>query len=210
MDSNEVLPPRRVCYDRAMVERLESGLSAEQIRPLKRREYDRLVEDGAFEDERLELLKGWIVLVSPQGARHATVIRTLNKLLTLALSDRADVQVQSPLAVSDDSEPEPDLAVIEMGDYLAEHPATAHLVIEVAVTSQAKDRGIKAGLYAAAGVPEHWLVDLEENRVEVFTEPAGEAYQRQEIRQPGDAITLQRHPDLTVSVSDFLPPAAPA
>src|SRR5580704_11900392 len=90
----------------------------------------------------------------------STSVTRLNKLLVRALGDRAEVRVQAPFGASDVSEPEPDLAVVPPGSYLDEHPSRAHLLIEVADSSLQDDRRIKGPLYAAAGVPEYWIVDL--------------------------------------------------
>jgi Uma2 family endonuclease len=148
----------------------------ESLRPLHRREYDRLVALGSFEDERIELLRGMLVGMSPQGAEHADVVHRIAALLARGLGDRAVVRTHSPLALGDDSEPEPDVAVVPPGDYAREHPGTALLVVEVSDTSLRKDREIKAPLYASAGVPEYWVVNLVDRRVEVFRAPRGGRY----------------------------------
>src|SRR5450631_913480 len=116
----------------------------ESVRPLHRREYDRLVELGSFDEERIELLRGMLVGMSPQGAEHADVVHRLAALLARGFGDRAVVRTHSPLALGEDSEPEPDVAVLAPGDYSREHPSTALLVIEVSDTSLRKDRAIKA------------------------------------------------------------------
>jgi Uma2 family endonuclease len=143
---------------------------------------------------------------SPQGARHATVVRRLNMLLAPALVGRAEVQVQSPFAASDDSEPEPDVAVIPAGDYLRDHPSRAMLVIEVADSSLRKDRQIKPRLYAAAGVPEYWIVDLESDAAHVHRDPYEGGYGRVTRQVHGDMLSLLAFPDVSVPASDLLPP----
>jgi Uma2 family endonuclease len=185
-----------------------SILAGERQRPLRREEYDRLVEQGCFEDERVELLHGVLITMSPQGPRHATVIENLTMLLVPAVLGRARVRVQSPLAASDDSEPEPDLIVVAPGPRPHGHPHTALLVVEVAETSLAKDRQIKAGIYATCGVPEYWVVNLPEDCVEVHTgieTGSGHgAYSRHRRAGRGDTIALQAFPDITLSVDAFL------
>lgn len=178
-----------------------------RLRTFRRAEYDALTERGFFADERIELLDGVIVEMSPQGAPHARVIQKLTMLLAPALQGRADLRVQSPLAVSDDSEPEPDLAVVEPDTGDVEHPHTAHLVIEVSGDSLRTDRLIKTRLYAAAGVPEYWIVNLTARVVEVHTEPGADGYARKYTVQPADTITLRAFPQLTVRVAEFLPAA---
>lgn len=201
----DVVRPEAACYCFLMVESLHLDVPPERVRPLRRREYDRLVADGAFADECLELLRGQIISMSPQGARHAAVIRKLNMLLAPALAGRADVQIQSPLALSDESEPEPDVAVVDPGDYADDHPHTAHLVIEVAESSQDTDRNVKTPLYAAAGIAEYWIVDVPAQHVEVYLEPAGTLYQRKATYRREDTIQPARYPELTVPVADILP-----
>jgi Uma2 family endonuclease len=200
-----------------MVQLLDTSiLAGERQRPLRREEYDRLVEQGCFEDERVELLHGVLITMSPQGPRHATVIENLTMLLVPAVLGRARVRVQSPLAASDDSEPEPDLIVVAPGPRPHGHPHTALLVVEVAETSLAKDRQTdhqtRAGIYAACGVPEYWVVNLPEDCVEVHTgiETGVEtgirhgAYSRHRRAGRGDTIALQAFPDITLSVDAFL------
>jgi hypothetical protein len=104
-------------------------IAPDGIRRLTRAEYDRMIEMGLFEDERVELLHGVLVTMSPIGAPHASVVDRLNAILVLATHGRALVRVQNPFAASDDSEPEPDLALVPMGDYDDEHPQRALLVI---------------------------------------------------------------------------------
>lgn len=181
-----------------------SILTGERQRPLRREEYDRLVEQGCFEDERVELLHGILITMSPQGPRHATVIENLTMLLVPAVLGRARVRVQSPLAASDDSEPEPELSMVAPGPRPHGHPHTALLVVEVAETSLAKDRQIKAGIYVACGVPEYWVVNLPEDCVEVQTGIENGAYSRHRRAGRGDTIALHAFPDITLSVDAFL------
>ncbi|HEU5058376.1 MAG TPA: Uma2 family endonuclease [Kofleriaceae bacterium] len=148
-------------------------LEPEVIRPLRRVEYDRLVELGVFdEDEKIELLLGALVAMSPQGADHGYVMERLTKLLIDALGDRGRLRPQAPFAASELSEPEPDLAVYPPAPYVRAHPDRALLIIEIANSSLRKDRGIKAEIYAEAEVPEYWIVDLVHVAVEVRTAPA--------------------------------------
>ena len=140
----------------------------EKPRPLKRSEYDRLVAMGAFADERIELLYGTLVAMSPQDPGHTSPIGVLNMLLVPALVGRALVRVQSPLIACDESEPEPDVAVVPLGSYRTAHPDRAQLVIEVALSSMKKDRLVKAPLYASSGFEEYWLVDVAAGAVSSF------------------------------------------
>lgn len=178
----------------------------DRLRPLKRHEYDRLVELGAFEGERIELLKGVLVEMTPQHAPHASTVQRLSKLLIQAAGDQAAVRIQLPLAVSDDSEPEPDLAVVPPGNYDDAHPRTALLVIEVADASLARDRGLKMDLYATANVQEYWIVDLVEHLVEVHTDPLHGRYSETRTYRPGDSLRVRALAALELRVEDVLPP----
>lgn len=177
----------------------------DRIRPLKRVEYDALVERGLFADERIELLLGSLVEMRPQGPVHAEVVRRLARRLFRDLPADVHTSVQSPLALSDDSEPEPDLAVVAAGDYSAAHPDHAYLVIEVAESSIQKDRGIKTGLYAAAGIPEFWLVNLIDRTVEVYTRPAAGRYGVADTLDITGILISERFPDLRIPVREILP-----
>lgn len=179
-----------------------SLIDPEKARPLKRAEYDQLVAAGAFEDERVELLHGTLVAMSPQDPRHTTPIQHLTMLLVPALVGRALVRVQAPFAASDDSEPEPDVAVVPLGDYKADHPARAHLVIEVALSSTKKDRLVKAPLYAQSGVDEYWLVDVTAGVIEVYRSPSSNGYATVTKQGAGDMIAMVTFADVSVSVDD--------
>jgi Uma2 family endonuclease len=184
---------------------LDTELVKETLRPLSRAEYDRLIQLGWFVDERIELLRGCLVTMSPQGTRHAEVIRRLNRILGRVLADRALVQIQSPIAASDDSEPEPDVAVIPIASYTEDHPRQAWLVIEVAESSLGKDRNIKSQLYAACDVTEYWIVNVPAREVEVHTEPHGDGYRICRRFTAGEEIALARFPEVVVRVDDIIP-----
>jgi Uma2 family endonuclease len=177
----------------------------ERLRPLRRNEYDRLVEDGLFADERIELLEGVLVEMTPSGATHADVVGRLTMILAPALVGRAMVRVQSPLAISDESEPEPDLAVVAVADYQRAHPRQALLVVEVAEASLRKDLGVKATVYARAGVEEYWVVDLLARTFHRHTDPTPDGYTKVTTVGPGDILRPGAFPDLAVVVDDVLP-----
>lgn len=185
-------------------------LAPDRIRPLQRAEYDRLVASGCFADERLELLRGALVTMSPQGAGHAECVRRLTELLVLALVGRAAISPQCPFAATSDSEPEPDLAVLPLASYHREHPTAAHLVIEVAASSLGKDRAVKAGIYAESGVPEYWIVDLAAERIEVRRAPTGGDYRELTTVRRGERIGLVAFPEVALEVDAILPPAEPS
>ncbi len=184
-----------------------SLVAPERLRRLTRAEYDSLIKLGFFdEDERIELLYGMLVKMSPIGGRHNFVVSSLTELLVLALAKRAMIRPQCSFAASDDSEPEPDIAVVAPGDYIDDHPTTAWLVVEVAESSLDTDRGAKGALYATSNVLEYWIVNVENNTVEVYRDPSAGRYKRMTTHGRGDRITLVQFPDLTVNLDDVLPP----
>lgn len=174
------------------------------VRPLKRSEYDRLIELGVFDDERVELLRGVLVKMSPQRAPHASTVQKLTQLLTAWARGRWSIRGQLPLALSDDTEPEPDVAVVPSGDYETEHPRTALLIIEVSDTTLKKDRA-KAAIYASGGIGEYWIVNLTTRAVEVHISPEGDRYADVRTLRAGDVLRPAALPDLAVAVSDILP-----
>jgi len=176
----------------------------DRIRPLRRVEYDRLVESGLLQDSRTELLLGALIDRTPQGPLHADVIRRLAERLIRELPPQVQTRVQSPLAVSDDSEPEPDLAVVPAGDYRSIHPATALLVVEVADTSVLKDRGIKTAIYAAAGIPEYWLVNLAEGIIEIHRRPESGRYADVDRLDRTGTVTSQVCPVIRIPAIEIL------
>src|SRR5437868_2392932 len=136
-----------------------ASIAPELIRSFTRSEYHRMIELGLFEDERLELLGGVLVRLPSQLPPHASTVQKLNQLLVTQLQNRFGVRSQLPLALSDDTEPEPDVAIVPVGDYEVEHPATALLIIEVSDTTLRNDRA-KAAMYASGGIAEYWIVNL--------------------------------------------------
>jgi Uma2 family endonuclease len=173
--------------------------------PITRSEYEELVRRGALEDARVELLYGRIVSMSPIGGPHRYSVWRLARILMVALADRARVEVQSSFAAPDESEPEPDLLVAPLGDYLEAPPNKAWLVVEVADSSLARDRA-KAGLYATAGVTEYWIINLIDKLVEVHREPSAGGYASVTAYRRGGLLRMVSFEDVEVPVADILPP----
>ena len=163
----------------------------ELLRPLRRAEYDQLVDQGAFDDEKIELIEGVLVEMSPEGTDHAWVIQQLTKLLARALPEHLALRVTAPWAASERSEPEPDLAVVPAANYRRDHPAAARLLIEVSRSSRRKDLGVKARVYAAAGVPEYWVVDLAGAVVVRHTQPRPDGYGEVTVHGPDDHLEVE-------------------
>jgi Uma2 family endonuclease len=161
------------------------------VHPLTADDVMRMVEVGILDEgDRVELLDGVLTEVSPKSADHGTVIARLVRWLVAAdPAERYEVRTEHPFLVPDRrSLPEPDVAVIERGAS-GGHPATALLVIEVAVTSLRTDTQVKPGLYAAAGVPEYWVVDVPGRRVERFTEPGTGGFGSRRTRVPPEVLS---------------------
>src|SRR5262245_36278467 len=189
--------------------------AAMQTRRWTRIEYERLVEAGFFRPgERLELLGGELVVAEPHGTRHATAIGLAANALREAFGPGWDVRVQLPAALDDDSEPEPDLAVVPGSprDYVTAHPSRAALVVEVAETSLAVDRGSKGSLYARAGVADYWIVNLADDIVEVHRQPVPDPVAQYGWRFASVERLTRAHrvfplgtPGRPVSAADLLP-----
>jgi len=177
--------------------------ASERIRPLKRSEYDRLVQLGCFEDEKIELLDGMLVAMTPQGSGHSHAIRLLTELFMRGVGNRASVQCQLPLGASDDSEPEPDIAVVPRQEYFDDHPTRAHLIVEVADTSLRKDRLLKGALYARVGIPEYWIVNVPERVVEVYRSPRDGEYRSVTTHGTEELIHPLAFTDVNIAVADL-------
>ena len=166
-------------------------LIAARRRPFTVGEYYRMAETAILtEEDRVELIAGQIVAMSPIGSHHAACVDRLNGLLHRQPGSAFIVRVQSPIALDAYSEPEPDLVLLRprADFYAAAHPSAADvlLAIEVADTSADYDREVKLPLYAQAGIPEVWVIDLQKDRIEVYARPQGGAYQ-QRVKVAADA-----------------------
>lgn len=173
-----------------------------------RREYENMVSSGVFHPEdKLELIDGEIYDVSPQSSRHATAIRLVEEALRRVYGSGFDVRVQLPIALDASSEPEPDVAVVEGGprDYLDAHPTTALLAVEVSDTSLAFDRAAKQATYARNGIPEYWIINLIDGRVEVYRQPRGSEYGEVSELTPPSRISPLTQPASSIAVRDLLP-----
>jgi len=159
------------------------------------------------EDDRVELIEGEIIEMSPIGSKHAACVKRLNRRFTQGLGDRAVVSVQDPVRINRHSEPEPALAVLQprQDDYAIGHPGPVDvlLLIEVAETSARYDREVKLPLYARAGIPEVWLIDLESGEVEAHRRPSQGTYSDVERYGRGDSVAPAAFADLSVSVDEI-------
>lgn len=179
-----------------------------RARPIRLDEYHRMIDTGILdEDERVELLGGVIVEMSPQSKRHALSTQRLTRLLARFLPDHLAVRPQLPLTITlEASEPEPDLAVVTAleAEQSERHPERALLVIEVAADSLQKDRGVKSRLYARAGIPEYWIVNLVDDQVEAYRDPDSTAgrYRRMVTYSRGESAVSEAIEGFSVAVED--------
>jgi Uma2 family endonuclease len=179
------------------------------VRRFTRDEYYRMAEAGLFCEERVELLDGEIITMSPKLTPHAFTVNQLMYALITTLGATAVVRVQDPIVLNNWSEPEPDIAVcVPVPDrYKQAHPRADQVlvVIEVADSSLTYDRTRKARAYAASGIPEYWIVNLIDQRVEVLTDPdpSAQSYHQQHLTFAGDMLPLPGGSSL--AVSDILP-----
>jgi Uma2 family endonuclease len=181
----------------------------ERQRRITVEEYHRMIDAGVLgEDDHVELIEGFLVDMAPQKSPPAYAIQRLTRLLARMLADEFDVRVQLPLALGRRSEPEPDMAVVRTSPHQArEHPDVALLVVEVSRGSLLYDRTVKARLYARHALPEYWIVDVADGRIEVHRDPdpAAEAYRTVFTVGPGQPVTAASIPGVTIDPADFLP-----
>lgn len=161
------------------------------------------------EDDSVELLDGMIVSAPPQGPLHSAVLMAAGEAVRSAVGGRGALRVQMPLVAGPRSVPEPDLAVVTGGpvDYLRNHPDHALLVVEIADSSLPFERLTKSRVYAGAGVPEYWIVNLRDRRLEIFTQPdvEGRVYRSTRTAAPGERVQLLALEDAFVEVASLFP-----
>jgi Uma2 family endonuclease len=172
-------------------------------------EYRRMVEAGILsENDRVELIDGEVFEMSPIGEPHAACVGRLTQTITLLLLRSAIVWVQNPIVLNDYSEPQPDVAVLKpRADFYGQahpRPADVWLVIEVSDTTLEYDRKVKVPLYARAGITEMWVVNLPEERIEVYAHPTGGVYQTITSYGRGEKVQSRSLAALRVNVAEVL------
>jgi Uma2 family endonuclease len=172
-------------------------------------EYHRMGEVGILhEDDRVELIEGEIVQMAAMGEKHASRIARLNHLFFDTLGRAAVVWVQCPIPLSEHTEPEPDFALLRpRQDFYASGlpgPGDVLLLVEVSDSSLAYDRDTKVPLYARAGIPEVWLVDLERSVVLVYRDPTPRGYQTIRAARPGEWLAPLAFPGRELAVADVV------
>ncbi len=175
-------------------------------------EYYRLGDLGFFEGKRVQLIRGEIIEMSPMGSPHATGITILADLLRHAFGSGFFVRVQAPLDVDQDSQPEPDVAVVsgDPRDFVSAHPKTVVLAAEVSDSTLSLDRNVKSTLYAQSSIPEYWVLNLRGRCVEVFRRPLedpalGFMYAERIVFGENETISRLAKPKSKIKVADILP-----
>lgn len=169
-------------------------------------DYHRLIEAGILtEDDRVELIDGRNTPMDAVGGAHVYTVNRLTRLFATAVPADVEVSVQNPAEIGLHQEPEPDLTLFRRLDAPRVPKAEeVLLVVEVADTTLRQDREVKLPRYAAAAVPEVWIVDLEHHRLEIYTEPSAGTYAEKRTLLPDDAVVLPRT-QTTIRVGDVLP-----
>lgn len=171
-------------------------------------EYHRMGEAGILrEDDRVELIEGELITMTPIGSRHAACVARLVAQMS-KMQAKAIVWVQNPIRLGEHSEPQPDVALLRprADFYAAFHPSSdaVLLVVEVGETSTAYDRTVKLPIYARVSIPEVWLVDLAEERIEVYRQSASQGYQDVRTFRRGELLAPLALVDLPLAVNDTL------
>jgi Uma2 family endonuclease len=171
-------------------------------------EYHRMAEVGILrEDERLELLDGDILEMSPAGDRHVEAVsRCEEAFAPLLAARRVRFSTQNPARLGPRDEPQPDFALVRPGALGAPRRGELLLAVEVADTAAADDRTAKVPLYARAGIPETWLLDVAAGALEVYRGPRAAGYARTYTLRPEQQVAAAAFPDVVLRVADLLPP----
>ncbi len=191
-----------------------TGTVTHALRDARRRftvdDYYRMADAGILvPDDRVELLDGQVVQMSPSGSRHAACIRILTQLITDRLGTRGLISGQLPVRLDQWNEPEPDIAILKTrkDGYLHAHPAPSDvlLIVEIGDSSASSDRLVKLPLYARFQIPEVWLVDLQSKHLEVHRNPTGHTYTEVTRIQPPGAVQPAAFPDIQIDTTRLFP-----
>ncbi|NJK69741.1 MAG: Uma2 family endonuclease [Microcoleus sp. SU_5_3] len=175
------------------------------------KEYHKLAEMGFFHpEERVELILGNIVKMSAKGTAHTSALGRSDRLFQGLFNNLAWVRVQDPIALDNSSEPEPDIAVviIDPFDYATHHPTPSeiYLIIEVADSSLAYDREVKAQIYARSGIADYWVLNVCDRQLHVFREPTADGYQSEVVMGENESISPLQFPAVNIAIQGMLPP----
>jgi Uma2 family endonuclease len=190
-------------------------MASYETRRFSRAEYDKLIEIGFFQpSDPIELIGGELMVAEPQGAEHYTAICKTARTLEAAFGAGWNVRTQGPIGLDEESEPEPDVAVVpgSLDDYSREHPSRPVLTVEVAVSSLGVDRQHKGSVYARAGLTDYWVLNLVDRVLEVYREPVADSaapfgwrYARAEVLGADAHVTPLAAPAASIPVARLLP-----
>ncbi len=179
-----------------------------------RDDYFRVAELGVFDGHRVELIDGEVIEMSPPGSPHSVTVELAERALEAALGPAYWIRTEQPLNLSKDTVPQPDLSVVRGNprDFLKEHPNSSLLVVEVSDSSIDFDASHKASLYARGGIEEYWIVNLAEDRLDVYRKPIidtkiefGARYAEVRSFRRGETVGLLAVPTTTIRIDDLLP-----
>jgi Uma2 family endonuclease len=197
-----------------MIQKATVRASEPVPRRFTREEYYQMNDLGWFIDQRVQLIAGEIIVMPAFNPPHPAATNLTAKALETAFGSGFHVRIQQPLTLPDDSEPEPDVAIVpgQVRDYLNNHPTTAPLVVEVSDKTLRLDRNTKGRLYASAGLQEYWIINLVDRQLEVYRrpipdakEPHGLVYDDVTFLGPADFVTPLALPGTRIAVADLLP-----
>lgn len=171
-------------------------------------EYHQMLSAGILaNDERVELLSGKILKMSPQEPPHSATTRRASRYLDRLLSNLADVRSQLPITLKPDSEPEPDIAIVrfDANEYADHHPSIEEIywVIEVSDTTLRKDREQKASIYGKAGIPEYWILDVNAQQAYILREPNSDGYGFEDCLSRDDSVCPLAFPSLNIALDEL-------
>jgi Uma2 family endonuclease len=172
-------------------------------------EYDRMIDAGILsEDDRVELIEGELIKMSPIGKRHGACVKRINKIASAQAGPHAIVSVQDPIRLDDYSEPQPDIALLKPQDDFYDQvvpPAeSVLLIIEVSDTSLSYDKNVKLPLYAKAGIPEVWIDDLVGDKIETYSNPVNGKYQNSRVVKRGESLSPEKLPMIVFTADQLL------
>jgi Uma2 family endonuclease len=185
------------------------------LRPWTVAEYHHMAEMGVFRPtERVELIAGQIIQMIAKGKPHTTSVGRLDKLLQKRLDGKAWIRQESPIQLDDFSEPEPDIAVVQIDplDYADHHPVPSEVywLVEVADSSFKYDYEVKGKAYACSGIAEYWLLDVHDRKLYVFRQPTPDGYQAETLMAEDEIVSPLQFPDLAIVIREILPPVIQA
>jgi Uma2 family endonuclease len=169
-------------------------------------DYHKMAEAGILtEDDRVELIEGELIDMAPIGSPHADYVDRLNLMLINQLGTRFRVRIQNPVQLDDYNEPEPDVVIAQNRSYREAHPGSQDilLLIEVADTTLKYDRDIKIPLYARCGIPEVWLIDLQNKRLEIHRQPSQEGYQQILLPANTESVSPSLVPGVSIRMAEL-------